>query len=340
MLYLSVYRLRVLSACSPAIPGGGKLSVPTPTSAPSTTPSPRDRYGRALPVFAWLSFLAEVLIIATGGTVRLTGSGLGCTEWPLCTPESLIPTEAEGIHGAIEFGNRTMTGLVGLLALAVVLLVWRHRRERRDLFILSLVVLIGGVVPQAIIGAITVWTSLNPFIVGFHYTMSLILSCVTAAFLVRLYRPTERHESVVPRWFAIVSHVTGLALAVTIFFGVLTTASGPHSGDRDILRNGFDATVVAHVHSWPGYILAALVLTLTVASLVKRLAPAPWFVALTAVICVQVVVGVIQAREGLPPMLVGIHMVLAALSAACYTVAVMKLKRPVDVQEASSVAAD
>ena len=78
--------------------------------------------GKPLRVLAWLSFLAEVIIIGTGGAVRLTGSGLGCTEWPLCTPESLVPLPEQGIHGIIEFGNRTMTGVVGLLALAVLLL--------------------------------------------------------------------------------------------------------------------------------------------------------------------------------------------------------------------------
>jgi cytochrome c oxidase assembly protein subunit 15 len=75
----------------------------------------------ALRVFAWLSFIAEVIIIGTGGAVRLTGSGLGCDQWPLCTPGSLVPTQELGIHGLIEFGNRTMTGAVGILALLVLL---------------------------------------------------------------------------------------------------------------------------------------------------------------------------------------------------------------------------
>ncbi|MEE2815073.1 MAG: COX15/CtaA family protein, partial [Actinomycetota bacterium] len=98
-------------------------------AAPDTLPRRRARsdsfgwlpttIGRRLRVFAWLSFLAEVIIIGTGGAVRLTGSGLGCSEWPLCTPESLVPIlEVQGLHGAIEFGNRVMTGVVGLLALA------------------------------------------------------------------------------------------------------------------------------------------------------------------------------------------------------------------------------
>src|SRR5690554_2547762 len=136
-------------------------------------------------IAAWISFICEVAIIGTGGAVRLTGSGLGCPTWPTCTPDSLIPTAEMGIHGAIEFGNRMMTGVVGIAALVLFLLLWRIRKERPDLITLAAVVL-GGVGAQAVVGGITVWTGLNPFIVGFHYVASLLLVCVSAAFLVRM----------------------------------------------------------------------------------------------------------------------------------------------------------
>ncbi|MFT4157816.1 MAG: heme A synthase [Microbacterium sp.] len=353
----------------------------------STQEPPSSRIGRALRIFAWLSFLAEVIIIGTGGAVRLTGSGLGCSEWPMCTAESLVPIyEVQGIHGLIEFGNRTMTGVVGILALAVLLLtlraiggnrpvvraVWfalggivaavavyaigaaaelpaaalmstalllsvlagavdslRRPLPRHDLALLAWIVL-AGVMAQAVVGGFAVLSELDPFIVGFHYTASLLLVCVTAAYLVRRDAPAGPRERIVPLWFAILTHVTGLALAATVFFGVLTTGNGPHSGDADIKRNGFDATVLAHVHSWPGYILALLVIVLLIGAWVLRLDPRHWLVVLTVAIAVQVVVGVWQAREGLPPLLVGIHMVLASLSAAAYTVVVLKLKRPIE----------
>ena len=137
---------------------------------------------RRVRVAAWLSFLAEVLIIGTGGAVRLTGSGLGCPTWPTCTAESIVNTPEMGIHGFIEFGNRTLTGLVGILAIIVLVFVLKMRRERRDLFVLALVVVL-GVVAQALVGGITVLTGLNPFIVGFHYVASVILVAVCAAFL-------------------------------------------------------------------------------------------------------------------------------------------------------------
>ncbi|MBD8013065.1 MULTISPECIES: heme A synthase [Microbacterium] len=341
--------------------------------------------GRRLRVFAWLSFAAEVLIIGTGGAVRLTGSGLGCTEWPLCTPESLVPIlEVQGVHGAIEFGNRVMTGVVGLLALAVLMLtlhvisgrrlvlraVWfalggiaagvavyiaasalglpdaalmsavlllavlvgavdslRQTTERRDLAVLAWVVLV-GVMAQAVVGGFAVISSLNPFLVGFHYTVSLLLVCVTALFLVRLRAQPGRRIPAVPAWFSITAHLTGVALALTIVFGVLTTGSGPHSGDIDIQRQGFDASILAHVHAWPGYVLAVLVLILAVSAWVLKLPPRRWMLVLVVAILVQVGVGVLQARTGLPPVLVGIHMVLAALSAATYTVVITRLKKP------------
>lgn len=364
--------------------------------APETTPTPtrlRDRFFDWMPssmdarvrVFAWLSFLFEVFIIGTGGAVRLTGSGLGCSEWPLCTPESLVPTQEQGIHGVIEFGNRTITGVVGILAIVVLLFtlhaiggrraftnaVWfalagvgagliayaiaaaagaeafpffaaalllvtvtaavhslRTIPGRKDLPVLAWIVLI-GVIAQAFVGGITVLTGLNPFIVGFHYAASLALVCVTAAYLVRMREPAGARERAVPVWFAILTHVTGLAMAVTIVVGILTTGSGPHSGDVNVVREGFDATVLAHVHSWPGYILAGLVVALAVAAWAQRLPVRGWMLLLVAAVAVQVLVGVWQAREGLPALLVGIHMVLAALTAANYTVVVLKLKRPV-----------
>ena len=90
-------------------------SISSPVNAPASAHA--ILWGRALRVFAWLSFLAQTIIIGTGGAVRLTGSGLGCSEWPLCTPESLVPIYADqGIHGIIEFGNRVMTGVVGIIA--------------------------------------------------------------------------------------------------------------------------------------------------------------------------------------------------------------------------------
>lgn len=288
---------------------------------------------RTLRTFAWASFIAQVTIIATGGAVRLTGSGLGCPTWPTCTADSLVPTDELSYHSLIEFGNRMMTGVVGIIALVVFLLVWRIRRERRDLFVLSFIVGV-GIVAQAIVGGITVWTGLNPFIVGFHYLSSLALVCVTAAFLERMNSTNAPRERAVPRWFAALTHATSGVLLLTIVFGVLTTGSGPHSGDAEAGRSGFDSEVLEHVHAWPGYALLALTLVLVVTAWRLRLPTLRWSIALLAVELVQVGVGLYQARNGLPPLAVGVHMVLAALSAAAMTIVIIRLKRPVDTTAA------
>ena len=283
---------------------------------------------RTLRTFAWASFIAQVAIIATGGAVRLTGSGLGCPTWPTCTPDSLVPTDELSYHSLIEFGNRLMTGVVGILALIVFLLVWRIRRERRDLFALSFIVGI-GIVAQAIVGGITVWTGLNPFIVGFHYVSSLALVCVTAAFLARMNQPAGARERAVPAWYAGLTHATSAVLALTIVFGVLTTGSGPHSGDAEAGRTGFDSELLEHVHAWPGYALVVLTLVLVIAAWRLKLPTLGWALALLAVEVVQVAIGLYQARNGLPVLAVGVHMVLAALAAAAMTLVVLRLKRPV-----------
>ncbi|MBM7504846.1 heme A synthase [Agromyces aurantiacus] len=286
-----------------------------------------DRIDRRVRVVAWLSFLAQTIIIGTGGAVRLTGSGLGCPTWPLCTADSLVTTPEMGIHGMIEFGNRLMTGVVGIVALLVVLSIWRLRRERRDLWTLAVIVVL-GIVAQAVVGGITVWTGLNPFIVGFHYVASLLLVCVTAAYLVRLGAVPGPRELAVPRWYATLTHATTAVLAVSIVFGVLTTASGPHSGDPDAGRTGFNAEVLEHVHAWPGYALFVLTLVLVVGAWRLRLPTLRWAAGLLAIELVQIAIGLYQARNGLPPLAVGVHMVLAALTAASMTVLVLKLKRP------------
>ncbi|WP_084502396.1 COX15/CtaA family protein [Microbacterium indicum] len=340
----------------------------------------RTRFSPTLTVFAWLSFLSEVLIVATGGTVRLTSSGLGCSDWPLCTPGSLVPTQELGIHGLIEFGNRTMTGAVGILAIVVLLLtlgalgrrrdalaaVWfaagglvlavigfaiqlpawipsavllvtvivaavyslRTVPVRRDLSTLAWVVL-AGVMSQAVVGGFAVLTELNAFLVGFHYVVSLLLVCVTAAFLVRLRAVPGPRERAVPLWYLVLAHVTSLVLAVTVVFGVLTTANGPHSGDDAIVRNGFDATIMAHVHSIPGYTLAVLTIVLVAAAWTLRLPTRGWLVAFVVALLAQIGVGVWQANSALPPLLVGTHMVIAALLSAAYVVVILRLKRPV-----------
>ncbi|GAA5209124.1 COX15/CtaA family protein [Microbacterium kyungheense] len=306
---------------------------------PSTTTAPGvwQRFRQWLPdhvdarvrVAAWISLILEIAIVGTGGAVRLTDSGLGC-EWPLCTADSLFPTEAQSYHSLIEFGNRGLSFFVGLAAVAVIVFVSRIRHQRRDLWTMAWIVF-AGVLVQAAVGGILVLFDLHPNLVSFHYIVSLVLVGVSAAFVARMGQPAGPRELAVPRWLAVVTHISSFVLAITVLIGVLTTGAGPHSGDPEVtLRNGFDATVLEHVHSWPAYAMFALTLVMVIGAwVVGATRFRGWAIALLAVELVQIAVGLYQARNDLPPLAVGVHMVLAAIAVAVMTAVVMHVKRPV-----------
>lgn len=281
-------------------------------------------------VFAWLSLVTEIVIVGTGGAVRLTGSGLGCPTWPNCVAGSLVPTPEMGLHGVIEFANRLMTGLIGIIALITVVLLWRLRKERKDLFVLA-VVLVGGVLAQAIVGGVTVLTGLNPLIVGFHFVVSLIMVCIATVLVYRVYLAPGPRSLVVPVGFAGLAHATSFFVALTVMMGVLTTASGPHSGDVNAGRTGFNAELLEHLHAWPGYVTLALTIVLLAASVRGKLPVRSWVAALLVIELIQIMVGLLQANLGLPPVLVGLHMVLACVLAAAMTTVVLNLKAQVGV---------
>lgn len=279
--------------------------------------------GKVLYGFAWASFIANIVIIGTGGAVRLTGSGLGCPDWPTCHGDSIVNTPEMGIHGIIEFGNRTLTGVLGVLAIAVLIGTIRYRRQAKDLLVLAIAVLF-GILAQAIVGGITVLTGLNPVIVGFHYVASVILVVVTAIYLVRIrhWRRGIFYPERSPRLLRGALAALILASTVTIGYGVATTASGPHSGDAEAtLRLGFDASLLAHLHAWPGYIAMTLAVGFVVLSLRLDRRTLATSVSILMTMAVQILVGVVQANNGLPPLLVGIHMVLAAVVSAQLAVA-------------------
>ena len=283
------------------------------------------RIDRRVRVFAWLSLISEITIVGTGGAVRLTGSGLGCPTWPACVAGSLVPTQEMGLHGVIEFANRLMTGVIGIIALVMVVLLLRLRKQRRDLFVPAVVLLV-GVLAQAVIGGITVLTGLNPLIVGAHFVISLLMVAVAALLVHRVYAPVGRRVRVVPAWFAGVTHLMSFAVAVTIVVGVLTTASGPHSGDLEAARTGFNVELLEHLHAWPAYVMLALSLLLMGAALAGKMPIRTWLGALLGVQFLQIVVGLVQANTGLPAFLVGSHMVLACILTAVLVAVIMRLK--------------
>ncbi|WP_010202531.1 COX15/CtaA family protein [Salinibacterium sp. PAMC 21357] len=288
--------------------------------------------------FAVTSLVIQILIVATGGAVRLTGSGLGCPTWPLCTDASLVATPEMGLHGAIEFGNRLLSIIVGFVAILMVLMVLRLRRQRRDLMTLALVIL-GGTVLQGLIGGLSVRVQLDPSVVGVHFAISAILVAVSAALVYRVWTGLRGDQLLVSKPIAILTHVTSLFVALTIIAGILTTGAGPHAGDDGTARNGLDATILQHVHSWPGYALVVTTLALVIMLAIRGHRRVMNFAILLLVLeVVQALVGIIQSRSGLPILLVGSHMIIACTIAAAMTVVVLSLRSSVTQQV--SAAAD
>ena len=284
---------------------------------------------RRVRVAAWLSLVFQIALIGTGGAVRLTASGLGCPTWPQCTDGSFVNTPEMGIHGFIEFGNRLLTFVLAAITIAAFLSVFRFRRQRRDLFTLTL--LQGLSIPfQAVLGGITVLTGLNPYVVGAHFAVSIVLVVVTTTLVWRVYRGPRNATLLVPSWGMSLGRLTAVSVAVTVVVGILTTGSGPHAGDnsnpdKPAPRNGLDPEWLQHVHSWPAYVTVALSVLLAIVILrfpIER----RWVFALLAVEAVQVVIGIAQARLGLPEVLVGIHMILAGALVAAMTAVLLSLR--------------
>ena len=177
------------------------------------------------------NLVAEVGIVVTGGVVRLTGSGLGCTTWPECLPGSFTPvrTDASQYHDLVEFGNRTLTGVVGILAIATIWAVVTRWPARTRMHLLAFAVL-GGIVVQGVLGGITVLTGLNPWLVMGHFLVSMVLIAVSTALLRGTLDerpgngPGELVVHPLARTLALATSAVG---AVVLLLGTVVTGSGP-----------------------------------------------------------------------------------------------------------------
>lgn len=286
------------------------------------------------------SLIGQTVLIVTGGAVRLTGSGLGCPTWPKCTSDSLNNTAEMGIHGIIEFGNRTLTVVLAAVAVAMLVFLWNVRRERRDLFFLALG-LLASIPAQAVIGGITVLTKLNPWVVGLHFLVSIALVAISTLLVNRAYgrtgaftRPfsgTAEEGGYRPgRTLRQLSLAILILTGIAVLLGVVVTGSGPHAGDADTPRNGLPWEFIVRVHVLPVYLLVAATVA---ALLLAHRHPSPriyrralyW---LTIAVLVQALIGYVQYFNGVPEILVGLHMLGAALLLATATnVADLALRR-------------
>ena len=218
--------------------------------------------------FAFAAFLSMILIVASGAAVRLTGSGLGCPDWPTCFKHQLIGQL--GIHSTIEYANRAITGiLIVVTGLTFIASLLRSPR-RSDLIWLS-GGLVAGVVADALLGALVVYSKLNPWLVSLHLLLSLAMVVIGAVLYHRskyLYGPGTRAD-VRDRHFLLVARLLWIPFFAVLVAGTMTTGSGPHSGSSQgqlsAKRLPFAFSSAAWVHSVLAMFFVAIIIGLLVA---------------------------------------------------------------------------
>ena len=261
-------------------------------------------------IYGLLLFLQAGLIL-TGGAVRLTGSGLGCPTWPECTPGSYtpVPNQAEGaLHAWIEFGNRLLT--FGLVAISLIVLAHVLLTKRRDLRLLAAGQLL-GILGQGVLGGITVLTDLHPLPVASHLLLSIILVAAAVSLYDRREVPVERIKQSDNLISALSRSHIALSFIV-IVLGTLVTGSGPHAGDEQARRFGFDIRTVAILHADAVIALFGLTLALAVALRTNKVILRKIYI-FTLIALAQGAIGYIQYFTGIPEVLVAAHLLGATL---------------------------
>lgn len=276
-------------------------------------------------------------IVVTGGMVRLTGSGLGCNDWPNCNDTQIVDVSTK--HAAIEQVNRLFTFLVSIGVALAALAAWFRRPRRRDLLGLSMVMLV-GVPAQGLVGAVVVWSKLNPALVQLHFVLSMVLVWAAVLMLVRSREPDGGHRAsaVVPRIRRRVRLLAGWTV-LAVLAGTVVSGSGPHAGDsvgddglactagaakrffgHECEINGNALVWVTRIHGTIVWITVAIALSLLWH--LRRLrhdrqvldAPlTAWL--MTAI--VQGAIGYVQYSNGLPVGLVALHLAGATVLVAC-----------------------
>lgn len=266
------------------------------------------------------SLIGQAVLIGTGGAVRLTASGLGCPTWPKCTADSLVNTPEMGIHGFIEFGNRALTFVLALVALLMLVFLWNLRKERKDLFWLAFG-LLASIPAQAVIGGLSVLTKLNPWVVGLHFLVSAALVVFATLLVNRAYDRPARSQAPVRPLLRQLALTAAVLVGITVVIGVMVTGSGPHAGDANAPRNGLDSDLITRIHVLPVYLLVAVGVLLVIfcwnrgkGDLLRS--ASIW---LFATLILQAGIGYAQNFTGLPPVLVGLHMLGAAAMLAAGT---------------------
>ena len=250
-------------------------------------------------------------IVVTGAAVRLTGSGLGCSTWPECTPGSYTPTPDQPeapIHAWIEFGNRLLTFVLLLNAVALFFAILRQRaHELRRLGIVQVL----GIFAQGLLGGITVLTGLNPATVAGHFLLSIVLIAAALSLRQRIHGKTPSATALSPLTRRLGRVLLALTLLV-IVMGTVVTGSGPHAGDSTAQRFPFDAKTISWIHAdlviaLIGTTLALLIATKLGESVATSLFWGRKVRVFFLIILAQGGIGYIQYFTGLPELIVAAH---------------------------------
>jgi cytochrome c oxidase assembly protein subunit 15 len=257
-----------------------------------------------------LMVITQSAIVITGASVRLTGSGLGCSTWPECTPGSYTPSPDQPeapLHAWIEFGNRLLTFVLFLNALVLMISILRNRKE---LFGLGAIQIL-GILAQAVLGGITVLTGLNPATVAGHFMLSIILIAAALSLRQRIYGKSPS-GLIVSKLTQNLARALVLLTFVVLIAGTIVTGSGPHAGDSTAERFPLDARTVSWIHADLVIALIGVAIALLIAIQVgesgaaREILGARIKVFLLASL-VQGAIGYTQYFTGLPEVLVAFH---------------------------------
>ena len=278
----------------------------------SRSASARPRFSATrvlIPASTVLLFLQAALVV-TGGAVRLTGSGLGCPTWPECTPGSYtpVPHQAEPVLNVwIEFGNRMLT--FALVLASLVLIVSVLKSGRRDLRSLAMGQFL-GIFGQGILGGITVLTGLHPITVALHLLLSMVLIAGATSIHIRRFEPSINIESSKLTRSLARLHVS--VMFIVMILGTVVTGSGPHAGDAQAERFTFDIRTVAILHA--DFVI--FLFGITIAFFVAVGTSAQTKIKLrtfTIIALAQGIIGYVQYFLGVPALIVGLHLLGAAV---------------------------
>ncbi|MFH8577953.1 heme A synthase [Streptomyces zaomyceticus] len=288
----------------------GPVLTPLASIARRWTPSPRTLRRAALS-----AVVMSVLIVVTGGAVRLTGSGLGCDTWPKCTDDSLIVTPEQGYRGMIEFGNRMLTYVLSAAVGWAIVAARSTKPWRRNLTRWAWAQF-WIVMSNAVIGGITVWMGLNPWTVAGHFLAANALITVAVITWHRTGEGDTAPRPRAPRPVRKLSWAITLTSALLIVLGTTVTGAGKHAGDSsDVPRMPWDWTNAAHLHAVAAWVVCALALAMW---LVLRVVDAPLDTRARArelliVLLAQGAIGYVQYFTGVPEILVALHMLGSSL---------------------------